>query len=545
MKTILLTCLFIVNTITIQATEYHVGPNQSLTTIAAVPWDNLQAGDKIFIHWKSSPYKEKWVINAQGTANQRIEIIGVNGPNDQQPIIDGDGATTPQNLDYWNETRSVIKIGGSSIPADGTPSYITLENLDIKSGHKNYQFTDDSGNMGTYDNNASAILIEKGQHIIIRNCTIHDSGNGLFIASSNGLTQHILIEKNYIYGNGNVGRFYEHNTYTEATDIIYQYNRFGPLRAGADGNNLKDRSAGLVVRYNWIEGGNRQLDLVDGDHSGDDSYHTTHVYGNILIEPNGDGNSQIVHYGGDSGINSIYRKGDLYFYNNTVISYRTGNTTLVRLSSMDETAHIFNNVIYTVANGNRFAIIDGTGIANLNNNWLKSDWQDCHCNPSGSVNDLGNNISGTDPLFEDFMNQNYSPTQNSELVDHGDALPSILLPSYNIIHQYIRHQDFSNRVLSGTLDIGAYEFTDMTNGINIPNLDQIGIYPNPVKRQFTIDSKGKIFSLKIFSTMGIEVKSIPSLNGATQIDVSNLQSGIFILQLETVNGMELYKLVVE
>ena len=102
---------------------------------------------------------------------------------------------------------------------------------------------------------------------MIRNCIISDSGNGLFVAASDGATRDIRIEKNWIVGNGNDGSIYEHNTYTAAIGIVYDDNRFGPLRAGAGGNNLKDRSAGLVVRYNWIESGNRQLDLVDAEDS--------------------------------------------------------------------------------------------------------------------------------------------------------------------------------------------------------------------------------------------------------------------------------------
>jgi CRISPR/Cas system-associated exonuclease Cas4 (RecB family) len=46
---------------------------------------------------------------------------------------------------------------------------------------------------------------------------------------------------------------------------VFQYNRFGPLCAGCNGNALKDRSIDTVVRYNWIESGNRQLDLVDAE----------------------------------------------------------------------------------------------------------------------------------------------------------------------------------------------------------------------------------------------------------------------------------------
>ncbi len=113
----------------------------------------------------------------------------------------------------------------------------------------------------------------------------------------------------------------------------------GRFAAGANGNNLKDRSAGFIARYNWIEGGNRNFDLVDAEDSSvirnSPEYHKTFVYGNILIKQNG-GNNQITHYGGDSGDEPNYRKGKLYFYNNTIYSERTGNSVVFRLSTNDE-----------------------------------------------------------------------------------------------------------------------------------------------------------------------------------------------------------------
>jgi len=442
-------------------TDYNVGPGQALATISEVPWTTLQAGDRVFIHWKASPYKEKWVINRQGTAAAPIEIIGVNGPLGQQPVIDGNGAVTVSGVNYWNEPRGVIKIGGSSIPADGLPNYITIDNLEVKSGRPPFQFTDDNGLTQNYANNAAAIYVEKGANIIIRNCKLSDSGNGIFIGAFDGATENILIENNYIYDNGIVGRFLEHNTYTEALGITYQYNRFGPLKTGALGNNLKDRSAGLVVRYNWIESGNRQLDLVDSGSSNlinHPSYTTTYVYGNILIEPDGAGNSQIVHYGGDSGSTGNFRKGNLYFYNNTIISTRTGNTTLTRLSTNDETAEVFNNTIFTTDVGNRFAMINANGTFNMDNNWLKTGWVDCHCSPGGTVNDLGNNVTGTDPLFIDLTIQDFGLQANSPLINQAGSIPPTLLPLHNVTLAYIKHLNSANRNTIGNLDIGAYEY---------------------------------------------------------------------------------------
>src|SRR4029450_7383327 len=137
--------------------------------------------------------------------------------------------------------------------------------------------------------------------------------------------------------------------------MIYQNTHFGPLRENARGNNLKDRSAGLVVRYNWIEGGNRQLDLVDGEDSSlirsEVRYGQTHVYGNVLIEPDAAGNRQLIHYGGDSGTTAHYRKGTPWLYGNTLISRRTdaNRTTLVRLSTNAETCDARDNIVYLPA----------------------------------------------------------------------------------------------------------------------------------------------------------------------------------------------------
>lgn len=239
------------------------------------------------------------MIGVSGTAESPILVSGVAGAGGELPVISGDGATTGIKLNYWNENRGLLKIGGSSIPLDsapaGPPSHIVIENLDLRSARPGYRFINDSGKEEEYTTNAASFYIEKGQHITIRNCIIHDSGNGIFIGVNGGLTQNILIEGNYIYDNGIEGSYYEHNTYTAALGITYQFNRMGSLRENCGGNNLKDRSAGMVVRYNWIEDGDRQLDLVDGEDSeavvNDSAYHTTYVYGNVLKESDGERNS--------------------------------------------------------------------------------------------------------------------------------------------------------------------------------------------------------------------------------------------------------------
>jgi hypothetical protein len=441
------------------ATTYNVGPGQPLTSIGEVPWHTLGAGDIVRIHYRATAYKEKWVICRQGTAADPIVVQGVPGPNGELPIIDGNGATTPDPLNFWNEERGVIKIGGANTPADTMPQHIVIENLEIRSGRPPFNFTNDGGNNSTYINNAASIYVEKVKHLTIRNCILHDSGNGLFIGAWDGETEDILVEGNYIYDNGNNGSFFEHNNYTAARGIVFQYNRFGPLRAGCGGNNLKDRSAGTVIRYNWIEGGNRALDLVDDDGGGVaqfPEFSKTYVYGNVLIELNDGMNNQVVHYGGDSGNTNEYRKGTLYFYNNTVVSYRAGNTTLMRLSTNDETADVRNNVVYVTDTGNRLALIDGAGVFNYRNNWFKTGYVNSHSGVTGTINNQGGNITGTAPGFDDFPSQDFHLDSSSACIDAGTSLASTA-PSVNF--QYVKHQESESRPVSAPLDMGAFEFS--------------------------------------------------------------------------------------
>jgi hypothetical protein len=444
------------------ATDYEVGDGPGmLPAIGDVPWESLEPGDRVLIHWRAEPYREKWVLCRRGTEHAPIVVSGVPGPSGELPVIDGRDATTRHQLDYWNEGRGVVKIGGASVPPDTLPGHITLENLDVRSGRPPHTFTNDSGGLESYSSNAASIYVEKAEHLVIRNCVLHDSGNGLFIGAFDGATQDILIERNRIYDNGIEGSFYEHNAYTAAIHITYQFNQMGRLRDGCGGNNLKDRSAGLVVRYNWIEDGNRQLDLVDAEDSpvlvGHPDYRRTFVYGNILVEGDGEGNSQIAHYGGDSGTVADYRKGTLHFFHNTVVSTRSGNTTLMRLSTNDEHADVRDNVIFTTAPGSSLALLNTSGVMDLLDNWLPAGWVVSHSGFDGTLTDLGGNLEGTDPGFTDFAASDYSPAPDSPLVDAGGALHPESVPDHVPAWQYLHPHSANPRPDDGARDLGAFE----------------------------------------------------------------------------------------
>lgn len=442
------------------ATTYSVGPNAPLKNIGDVPWETLVPGDSVLVHWRPKPYREKWVICRRGTAEQPIVVFGVVNEKGERPVIDGRNATVRKELDYWNGPRSVIKIGGANVPADTMPAHIVVENLEVRSGRPPYTFVGRDG-VTEYAKNSAAIFVEKGEFITIRNCVLRDCGNGFFSASQ---SRNVLVEGCHIYDNGIEGSIYEHNNYTEANGIVFQFNRFGPLREGCGGNNLKDRSAGTVIRYNWIEDGNRQLDLVDSGHEEliqNPAYRTTRVYGNILIEGDGEGNQQIVHYGGDSQKTAQYRKGTLYFYNNTVVSTRTDRTTLFRLSTNDETCEMFNNVVYTTEDGVSLSMSNEAGRLRLRNNWIKAGWVTGFGARTGKVSAF-KNYEGMDPGFVDVNAQDFRLKPNSTGVNEGiGSLPGT--DNYPVRFEYKKHQKREFRAVQDEIDLGAFESRTTVN----------------------------------------------------------------------------------
>ncbi len=451
-----------------EAVTYEVGSDPSYPTIGSVPWESLAAGDSVRIYWQENAYHEKWVICRLGTEEDPIVVQGVKGPSGQLPVISGIDATTRPELNFWNEGRGLVKIGGANSPPDCTPSYIILEGLDLRSARPPYSFYGRSG-YTPYNDNAAAVYIEKGVHLTLRGCVLQDCANGLFISWN---TEEVLVDGCELYDNGMEGSIYQHNSYCEAQGIVYQFNHYGPLRSGCGGNNLKDRSSGCVIRFNWIESGNRQLDLVDSDHPelyNDPSYRETFVYGNILIEPDDSGNSQVCHYGGDSGTFSHYRKGTLYFYHNTVVSTRSGNTTLFRLSTNDESCDCRNNIVYVTATGSHLAMLNENGTLDLWNNWFKTGWTNCHGTLAGEVNDLGGMINGTSPGFSDEAAQEYWPTGTSDCLDAGTDLAGACFPEHIVELEYVKHHSRKARASNGVLDIGAYEYP---HGGGIPSTVQ-------------------------------------------------------------------------
>lgn len=456
---------------------YEVGPGKKHEKVIDVPWEKLGAGDTVLIHHRPEPYREKIHLSSRGTAEQPIRVCGVRGPGGELPVLDGKDAVSRAESKFPyvpTQDRGLVVI----TPRVGyqwgeKPGHILIQDLEIRGATADEaapsSFTNSEGKVVRYSRNAAAIFVERGEHVTVRGCTLHDSTYGLFIASGGSeevLSREILIEGNYIHGNGMVGVDRRHNVYSEAAGITFQLNRFGPQRKGAVGNQLKDRSTGTIVRYNWIEGGAHLLDLVEPEESAaittkDSRYRDTWVYGNVLLSGPDDG-STLVHYGGDNGIFPTYRKGTLHFYHNTiVVSADEGKryqTTLLALETADETADVRNNVIYR--NGTtRLCISRKKGKVVLGTNWISAGYEPLkYKDGDGIIEGEKELLLGADTPFADLESGDLRPGTASPIRAAGGPMPAGLPADHAITIQYSPHQRAAPRAKSGPgANLGAFE----------------------------------------------------------------------------------------
>ncbi len=253
-------------------TDYPVGPGQTYTNIADVPWNTLGAGDTVRIFHRDTPYFEKVIISTNGTEQAPITVCGVAGPSGERPILDGNGGTnSAADADAYGtygpmEGLAMVMIYNRSYSEK--VHNIVIDGLHIRNAKNTFNYTRMDGSTDQYERGAACVRVQAGDNIVLRNNELENCGNGVMTMSQEyneaSLTRNILIEGNYLHGHGQAGSYLEHGMYIQAIGATYQYNRFGPNAPGAQGTTLKERVAGSVIRYNWFDAGSRARDVHPG-----------------------------------------------------------------------------------------------------------------------------------------------------------------------------------------------------------------------------------------------------------------------------------------
>lgn len=466
-----------------------VGPGQTYTELFDIDWPNLRAGDEVRIHWRQDPYRTKLGLRSRGTAADPIRLTGVAGPNGERPVISGENAATPASLNnffdtgQWStETIGVITIiRGPSDAASHKPGYIEIEGLKIVGGHPDYLFTAMDGSTQAYGQGAAGIHANVVEHLTVRNCEIADNANGFFVLSrdtEDRVSRDVLFEKNHLYDNGVVGSDQEHAIYTQVSGITFQYNRIDSLRPGAGGIALKDRSANTVIRYNWIVSGARTIDLVEPEDSypimlNEPGFRDAWVYGNIILNEHSAIRPYAVnlfHYGGDMGDETIYRKGTLHFFHNTVYIRMNQadewSVSLFDLSTNDESVELRNNIFYREGDAELYLAREAGSHAFEANNWINSGWGNSNLGNAfpGSITQASAPLEGTSPGLTDPAGHDFSVAPGAAVRERAASLP-VAYAAHPVDRQYVPHLGGEARAVEGAaFELGAVEAIGGTNG---------------------------------------------------------------------------------
>ena len=137
--------------------------------------------------------------------------------------------------------------------------------------------------------------------------------------------------------------------------------------------------------------------------------------------------------------------------------------------------------------------------------------------------------------------------ENSTLTPEGDPMDEITLSGYND-ETYFAFYAFSdttgvdNDLFIDNFQITATSLSD-TAGVEDESLVTLNIYPNPAIDVLNISSQSIINTVEIFNVLGQKVITMQVEDTSTEINVSNLNAGIYLIKYEINNSTSTKKFV--
>lgn len=337
---------------------------------------------------------------------------------------------------------------------------------------------------------------QEGLNLTVSHCYFHDNENGILAGTLN--PSKIIVEYTEFSTNG-FGDGYTHNLYINNIDtLIFRYNYTHHCNIG---HELKSRAHVNYVLYNRISNeatGNasREIDLPNGG--------TSYVIGNVIEQGPNSTNSGIVGYGLEGLVNPNPQ--EFYFVNNTVVNDRSTGTFVALPSSGLSLYKAYNNIFAG----------PGTTLSGV-----------------ATVVDSSNNIRTTSIATTGFVNAstyNYHLVSSSIAINAGTS-PGIANSGYALTpdKEYLHPADVVSRISSGTIDIGAFEFSPPL-GINevsdLKNQFQYWIHDGTITCATSLQS----VVIYIYDMTGRLVFSQKIGQGISLIDFKEFPTGVYIIK---------------
>ena len=92
--------------------------------------------------------------------------------------------------------------------------------------------------------------------------------------------------------------------------------------------------------------------------------------------------------------------------------------------------------------------------------------------------------------------------------------------------------------------VRVYQESALSNSEEV-KLNDIKVYPNPVADNLIIETNNNLLGInaKIYSILGQEINSVFLNEQQNSIDVSHFQNGIYIVKIETLDGIKTFKII--
>ena len=274
------------------ATTLEVGPGKPFLRIEGAN-AKAQPGDVILVHPRQDgqPYQETAVYVRQ----KDLTFRAVPARGTRWVTVSGKG------FDYSGVGSTPRAIFQFNPGADRC----TLEGFELAAAHNG-------------SHNGAGVRINQANHVLVRNCAIHDNDMGIMSNGDGSLSLAVnqRIEHCRIFHNGDpADPGYNHNLYLGGTSVTL---RFCEVYASLTGTNVKSRAHHTRVEYCYVHhSANRAFDLVDAAETARPESHAV-LLGNIIVkDPQCPGNHAVIHFGQDGG---QQHDGTLYLAFNTVVS---------------------------------------------------------------------------------------------------------------------------------------------------------------------------------------------------------------------------------
>ncbi len=330
--------------------------------------------------------------------------------------------------------------------------------------------------------------------LVIKNCEIKDNkgwtqGAGLYVNVAGTGTFNVKIENTHIHGNSSryAQSWYSRSNGTTTLNVDFVNNL-------VNGNFSKNHNATWT---GWKAGGGGMISGFDNS--------TLNV--NI--------------------INSTITK-------NTYQGTETGAgdaliaASQTKANSPNVSLFIYNSILHGNESTNPIGYWEnGTSYEKINNLVMRNNITDVTvANNYAQLNTSITNNMNDDPLFTDATNNDFTLATNSPAIDAGDTSGiSSMIPIADLA--------WNNRIAGTKIDLGAYEAnsTAVVSTFGNEEVSSINVYPNPANNVINIDADVELVT--ITNTNG----QVVATSTESSIDVSDLATGLYIVHIQTENGI--------